>query len=630
MIDHALLSTLLQAKWTRYVGGPTMCSTRTALALCISSMDSQLNNTHDIDSVMTFVEKQPENHICPTNWMFMLDLRARRLLFERENVAGAFGLDNALFTALLRRNESMLKRILPKLSNSPDSFVSNGISAAHIAVFWPEGLKTLTEAQSNIDMNGECCQHISIHLSPIELALGASQEICNARNTLRQDCPCAESVEILLNAGCQLVKSYWAGLNNQFPPSKRAIYVLLNHIKLWREKLKNIAERELTEEERHQLGIHSSIVLDNTAPKVIRKLQAKGICPSGEFQLDPHDYRLSPQPNKPGLDPIYHQMRLCLSAQVAFDLGFRDVDAFYERKTPIMIYTRYLQYGKWLLDHGASANNLVPWDDDPCLAQIELPRWTVAHRLMGDYSRLAVNSWRNIDDFAECAHVIGQLSEIQIGDGCECSCSDREDGCSPFSLFLGSAHTYQKTKQPKVEMICGVFDMLNKDDISSIAFFANAVIRAVTFEALGIRHTCCATMPYWMNPRDLMSYGEDFPNVRDEDEPLLEELEELVAEHKDRFHSRGQSLPDFLRGYWKERMDQINEEKKARRLTQEERRAVEELGVNLSVGSEDIRGRKKNGGILGQSDGRNLAIGSIEVPSYLLPSWQTTMRVLHL
>ncbi|OTA95935.1 hypothetical protein M434DRAFT_377575 [Hypoxylon sp. CO27-5] len=609
------------------------------------------NTTVSIQEIVPLLtQRQFENPIRITDWNFLLYARCRAMFFGIEGLGEALSLDNSLFVSLLRRDETMLERVLPTVS-TPSDWVSNGISAAHIAVFWPQGLRLLVGSHPEASTTS-----IDGIITPLEFAMFTSRQICQENgDKMCKNCPCSESAKILLDAirGCHLTEENCC-LNNEaictsYSPcisevtrvqkgatswldvdrldaSYKAVYTLLSHIKYWREKLMQLAESHLRVDEKRQIDLSNSLVLDSLAPNVIQNLEAKGISPFSELQLNPNDYRLSPPSNTTGSKSIYHQIRDTYVANIAFDLGFRDIDASYNGRSPIMSQHLSLDYSEWLLIHGANSMNLVPWGDVSLSekhSSSKLPQWTVAHHLMAKAG--AHCSMYGNDDIPIITSLINRFSGFQIGDNCECGCCDLEEGCSPLAVFL-SAYSVEHDRQKKEckripalsTRICEHVSLLEMDGACSPTT-TNAVIRALTFEELELRHTCCAKI----SPGgDLKTYSEDFCHIRDEDESLLEELEELVAEFKGEYQSQGHTLSSFLEGYWTERMEKIKWEKEANRLSRSQLEATADLGVKFSEATEESE-------TMGESNGDEIKGGYYETllnQSSAIPSSTYTMR----
>ncbi|KAI1779065.1 hypothetical protein F4818DRAFT_238270 [Hypoxylon cercidicola] len=505
---------------------------------------------------MLLFPEQPENYTWKLSREALINPIFRIWLAEIDGMREVYGLDQPLFTALLRKDEPMLKRVLRTPSTSSDSLISNGIPAIHIAVFWPKGLELLLRLRQDADINMSYDGK-----TPLDLAICISGQTCEQKHDiLCHSCGCAESLKILLEYGCRLTRYTLWWRWNMYQRSLNVVRVLLNHIKSWREQLTEIARRELSEADCHNIGIRESSVLDHAAPKVIRKLEARGVCPSKELQLDLDDYRLSPQSDGSESSSLYHDLHDTSAMEIAFKLGFRDSDVFYQAETPVMRKFLRFRYYEWFLDHGVDITNLVPLRVESA-PTVQIPDWTVAHHIMSQAGTYG-------DRINTYDRLLLKLGNLDLGDSCECACSELEGGCSPLKVFLIPQMRYLGPILDNLWHLIKDFDACGPMPPTA----AVAVIRVCTFEVLGIRHTCCATGS---------CYNEDFSHIRDEDESLLVELEELMADFKDRFHFKEQSLSQFMKGYWKDRMEQNKQEKDARRLSQEEIDVAASLGIIL-------------------------------------------------
>jgi hypothetical protein len=116
--------------------------------------------------------------------------------------------------------------------------------------------------------------------------------------------------------------------------------------------------------------------------------------------------------------------------------------------------------------------------------------------------------------------------------------------------------------------------------LSTSLDMANAVLRVLTFEDLGIRHTC-HDVAIILDRRNQESCGrppyseEEIDEIHDEDSELITRLNLLCAEFETAYASSDNpSFYDFVKGYWTDRM---NEDKKDRGADYV--KAVEEIGV---------------------------------------------------
>lgn len=108
---------------------------------------------------------------------------------------------------------------------------------------------------------------------------------------------------------------------------------------------------------------------------------------------------------------------------------------------------------------------------------------------------------------------------------------------------------------------------------------STAALRLFTFEALGMRHTCCK-MP---EPPEFTP--DEIIEIREEDHMMLALLDELVEEFTMELRSSGDSLDQFLGRYWVRRIEEVLDELNAARMTEEERKATEELDITWNTSS---------------------------------------------
>ncbi|KAI1650945.1 uncharacterized protein F4817DRAFT_326280 [Daldinia loculata] len=320
-----------------------------------------------------------------------------------------------------------------------------------------------------------------------------------------------------------------------------------------------LAQDNLDEAEQRQVGLCCSPVLDYAAPKVIQSLEAKGISPFSDLQLNPDDYRLSHSSYS-----IYHWINQVYEAEIAFELGFQDTDVFYRGITPIMRKNVPLEYCEWLLAHGASITNMVPLigqihpSGDPVTLLQTCPKIAVAHYLM----YIAGSAWCTppYDEIrGTVIRLVNRIGSFQADHVCQCGCTDKEQGCSALSIFL---RTVLSDLDGMMEILLqpSLIEELKNSAVQGSSF-ANITIRLLAFKILEIRHTCCdKILSYCLKTRGsplrsvLESHIEDFPYIRAEDELLLEELEELVAEFQSQFYREEQSLSSFIESYLAKRM----------------------------------------------------------------------------
>lgn len=114
------------------------------------------------------------------------------------------------------------------------------------------------------------------------------------------------------------------------------------------------------------------------------------------------------------------------------------------------------------------------------------------------------------------------------------------------------------------------------------SWLSDAVLRFATFSALGITHTCCK-MPYCyrenFKPYCKKMDEQEVEEIRQEEHLLLEKLDMEVEHLKSKYAELRVSLPEFLKGYWMRRMEEIMNESDS--LSEEEIKQIEDVGVIL-------------------------------------------------
>ena len=161
--------------------------------------------------------------------------------------------------------------------------------------------------------------------------------------------------------------------------------------------------------------------------------------------------------------------------------------------------------------------------------------------------------------------IVGDESQ----DACNCACLFT--GCRTISMLLKSMTIQARYFHrhlvlplwflPKHIMVRNLATLLEPNE-SIYSSISAEIIRFMTFEELGLRHTCC----WWQfdhEPAFEQFYEldpEEILELREEDHDLLVKLEELLVEFEAKKVELGVSTADFLEGYWRTRMDEVLKE----------------------------------------------------------------------
>ena len=243
---------------------------------------------------------------------------------------------------------------------------------------------------------------------------------------------------------------------------------------------------------------------------------------------------------------VYHCYNMTAeTADHLWNMGFREVDCPDDQGSTPMTYSsipshhRFLEYIYWLTTKGGSLG--VRTSSKPAHQARHLLAWKLGriHEPTGDLAELP-----ELQRIAAASI----LSQCHV-DGCRCSCSSK--GCVPFKTLLDSAvdaHCIHQTGRCYIRWLEN--DQTGIEPISADVWCE--VLRWMTFELLGLRHTCCR------GHRSLTtSDGSQISEIADEQSQLLEVLEDLVADFQAKLLTQNITFTGFFLIYWKDRADKV-------------------------------------------------------------------------
>ncbi|KAJ5510536.1 hypothetical protein N7453_002639 [Penicillium expansum] len=259
-----------------------------------------------------------------------------------------------------------------------------------------------------------------------------------------------------------------------------------------------------------------------------------------------------------------------------YELGFHDVDMPGRNgKTPLMAFNAYMakaapviiKCAAWLMSKGASIERKIPTSNAK-----------VAHFLTSQVLNLYCMEWVSDlagPDFENWKKGVAELGDAcffvsPIQDCCICGCSP--GGCTTLSVALRSIIWWTYQWRSKIQD-----HNFRKTILSLIAWqdswpdISQAIVRTLTFDALGLTHTCCTEI----DPNNIKFFpfkadrGRDeteIDRILDDQHLLLKEFEELMEEMERKLDELDLPLEEFLDGYWYGRIieylsrrDQYNE-----------------------------------------------------------------------
>lgn len=398
-----------------------------------------------------------------------------------------------------------------------------------MAVSWPDGLEVLLERGKfdEFDLN---------------LALFCAIE----QNRL-------SSVQLLLNAGMSF--KLW-GIRDLLELDADMCDILVKELVRRRSAFRNLAETILPTEELTRLGVSKEQLPDANFDCIRRALMARGVAiPNDINTSSSYRYKTS---------SILEQVCCLRLMKCLHRAGFRSMCRLTSPapNPPEMVIDRAL----WLTDMGlnlktseaglpttlelwpsmiegfihVTTRGLIPGSPPTC----KLVCQTIA-KTIENLNERQQQFWR------DC------ISSNEL-DSCSCACSPA-NGCRSISIALkelsGSGQFYPYLLRDLGRHTCfrsNIMEFLFRDQIENFDFVL-AVLRFLTFNELGLTHTCHFSHDRrfgWGEP----AWGDDATEKLEEEKLLLEQLDVLVSEFQQKYLELHIPLIDFIRGYWADKM----------------------------------------------------------------------------
>ncbi|KAL8713650.1 MAG: hypothetical protein Q9225_006716 [Loekoesia sp. 1 TL-2023] len=165
-----------------------------------------------------------------------------------------------------------------------------------------------------------------------------------------------------------------------------------------------------------------------------------------------------------------------------------------------------------------------------------------------------------IDELSlDCRQFLQKIMLDISPDDCLCACSGR--GCLPAVNFLKYKDMREtsiileryKLSETLISELCLHWLFNNVPSEKFPVAVNREIVRLMTFEALGLRHTCCT---YDEIRQDFKTVDPDEADeIRDEDHEGIQLLESLLPEFEERLGDG--DIRSFLDGYWATRMEEI-------------------------------------------------------------------------
>lgn len=493
-----------------------------------------------------------------------------------------------LSAAIVHRSESDIKRILQNSRQSIYEQNSRGQTPLHLSCSWPKGIILL------------------FHYGALELVDRGDNQ---GSLPLAYSCAskCSEAVRLILDADSALLSLQYVELVDPLGYYYDRLWVfgeqgadeinshVQNALVDRRRRLMTLAITKLCSEDLEESGVTDDRLLDEKALNVCKALERRNVVIPSALRVH---FRQT---------TVFHDDRLTPTiGESLYKCGFLDVDGIDTfGLTPLMhvpwakwsTIKPTLQRASWLISKGANPERKTEQN----LYLPGGPSTTAAHYLCfwigiaicWDDERRFFDSMENtrlsraLEELAEdYLLLLGKLFSSKLYDSCVCACSSR--GCTPAKTLLHSMSDVLQTHpgfQRKSDPLWPIntqlwmiewFSTLLGDSQEVWQWLSQEIIRYETFKKLELTYTCCE-ITFRHNLICTRHDSTERKEIQDEERFLISKLETLVAEFTEKYTELGVSLPDFLKGYWKSRMAEVEREEEP--LDDEEIAKIEELGV---------------------------------------------------
>ncbi|CCF42368.1 hypothetical protein CH063_12391 [Colletotrichum higginsianum] len=429
------------------------------------------------------------------------------------------------------------------------------------------------------------------------LALYRSGDICTSPITVEclDTCPCADSVKLLLEVDSDCVRRavtdsiifiiFW--LPGLARASWRARDLTIETLRDRRQQLKELAVAWLKPHDIDRLALREPQVLDYYTGEVVEALAAVGVKVPPQLMTEANSddffWKLVP-------GSMYHYIGHASTivdtvplAEALYSKGFQDIDVPNDDGlTPLCIQNN-VEHSTWLVEHGASL-------EKPISGIVDIGS-IAAHYVFSDL-RYSFEPRKN--PRRELAELARRLTNYETGlDECICGCSS--DGCHPYTKMWKTVLELCVERGTQEELTKEIHERcISIEDGWDIPRKIKSVcLRACTFAALRLQHTCCR---HWVSDGN---GGEDWSRVlkkpeeseiqeiREEEAVELARLEDLIIEFEGKLDKADCSLAEFFRTQWATRMDEVLGEIEDQVLTEQDIAGARELGVVLEIEAEE-------------------------------------------
>ncbi|CAI7568372.1 unnamed protein product [Penicillium crustosum] len=445
---------------------------------------------------------------------------------------------------LLQESENELRDALNSETVFPNEIIDGTSSLIDYAFGWPKGIGILLEA-------------------------GATPKAKNAKIPYFEDNnneDTYQSVKLLLEAGWSFNWYDIAQVQTcKSTPKMKSLLIselVVRHKKLWHLAQSCLPADQLPTLISNDEKTGEITIFDIHTSEIQARLKEQGI------SIDPnisHGYLT----DNLGCESVYHCSYFTAETlDELYQVGFRGVTQLDSNGyVPLMVgcdhlVHRHREVAKkmhWLVSKGADPYEKVPGTSATVAHNLGV---NIVHNFLGElflFRTIGPDPWSTYENWKQAVVEFGKSVFLlpSVRDGCFCSCSP--GGCTTMSVLLRHVvHflSYRKIKEPSFwfRELIQFFLWWTRGD-TEIGW---EVIRFLTFDALGLKHSCCIkNHDYSVFFKFESREEEEIREILDEEKLRIIELEKLLDELKIKFDELGLPVMEFLDGYWHTRMIEV-------------------------------------------------------------------------
>lgn len=513
--------------------------------------------------------------------------------------------------ALLNQNEDHVITCLSDIMQTSGGLLSCQEFPLHLSICWPKGLSLLLTKTKDQNIRSVINMQGPARLTPLRTAIIASQ---------------ADSALILLDHGASIGFEDLCTFN-LFSAEHDS-------------RLHHIIARHLTQKD-HLLRQFAISVYGTSRDHIDLSQQCTYDIQSS---LEHDGFRVPDYLRTSCNGTLYHVPFLRpQTAEHLFSEGAGSPDMAVNGITPIMTIRLggrhftlddLLNQVAWFISHGVCINDPIPRPDLYERNSDTSNQSRVVHRLGALLSAQPdISSWSNVIS-EERYPYIQTILKNHHRDTCSCYCAPY--GCRAADIFardicifssighyspwgelpfteFGTRVIMPLFLEPSFQPFSGVAYLIS--GIKEIAYSASisstvpiALIRCLTFQRLGMKHTCCNWRylcqydNIFKNSMDLVTFMEEglmdtlngkrplvdrldadeIAELQDEDKYLANDLEDIMKDFESQLKGSDSDFVDFILGYWWDKMDAYESQKED--IPSKEKSMLRNFGIWLDGG----------------------------------------------